>query len=192
MKKIEYLAQLNSHLIGLPEHEKIEIILDFEEHFSAGLAKGKTEEEICEDLGDPLKNASQYISSGAAYGAGRPPVSGVPPVAAAATIPYYNPAAAQAQVRKSEETTYLVLFILSVIFAVFIYVTFVPVLISGGVVFVSGIAAGWVVGSWIITALVLSVGVFLMAISLLIILAVTWLSIWLYKKYKGNREVVAQ
>ncbi|SDM88954.1 DUF1700 domain-containing protein [Acetanaerobacterium elongatum] len=192
MTKNEYLAQLNSHLVGIPEHEKIEIILDFEEHFSAGLAKGKTEEEICNDLGDPLKNASQYIPNNAAYSvgsSGRPPVSTVPPVAA--SVPY-NPEAARVQARKSNETTFLVLFILAILFAVFMYVTFIPVFISGAVVMVSGIAAGVALGSWIITALVISVGVFLMALSLLLMLAVTWLCIWLYKKYRSYGEVRVQ
>ncbi len=192
MTKNEYLAQLNSHLVGIPEHEKIEIILDFEEHFSAGLAKGKTEEEICSDLGDPLKNASQYIPGNAVYGMGGssvPPASTVPPVA---TFAPYTPEAAKAQARKSNETTFLVLFILSIIFSVFMDVTFVPVFVSGAAVMASGIAAGVTLGSWIITALVISVGVFLMAFALLILLAVTWLCIWLYKKYRSYGEVLAK
>ncbi len=190
MKKNDYLALLNSHLTGLPENEKIEIILDFEEHFSAGLAKGKTEEEICEDLGDPIKNAEQYVAGSMPRGY----IGTVPPVVA--TAGSYQGAAYTAPVqpssKSSSQTTFLVLFILSVLFTVFMYMTFVPVLVSGGAVLVSGVAAGAVVGSWIVTALLISLGIFIMALSLLILLSLTWLCIYLYRRYSQDKGVTAQ
>ena len=190
MRKNDYLALLNSHLAGLPENEKVEIILDFEEHFSAGLAKGKTEEEICEHLGDPVKNAEQYVLGSAS----RVYAGTVPPVAATAgayqSAPYRAPVTPG--VRNSNQSTYLVLFILTVIFAVFVYLTIVPVLFSGGAVFASGFAAGAVMSSWIIGALLVSVGIFLMALSLLILLSVTWLCMWLYRKYRQEKGANVQ
>ncbi len=190
MRKNDYLALLNSHLAGLPENEKVEIILDFEEHFSVGLAKGKTEEEICEDLGDPVKNAEQYVLGSAS----RVYAGTVPPVAATAGA--YQGASYTAPVtpgvRNSNQSTYLVLFILAVIFTVFVYASIVPVLISGGAVFASGFAAGAVVGSWVVAALLVSVGIFLMALSLLILLAVTWLCMYLYRKYRQEKGVSVQ
>ncbi len=190
MRKNDYLALLNSHLAGLPENEKVEIVLDFEEHFSAGLAKGKTEEEICEDLGDPVRNAEQYVLGSAS----RSYASSVPPVAATAGAyqgAAYTPPVTSG-VQNGNQTTYLVLFILAVVFTVFVYVSIVPVLFSGGAVFVSGFAAGAVVGSWIITGLLVSVGIFLMALSLLILLSVTWLCIYLLRKYRQEKGGSAQ
>ncbi len=179
MKKNEYLAQFHARLQGLPEHEKTEIILDFEEHFSAGLAKGKTEEEICEDLGDPVKNAAQYTGGVAS----RTYKSAVPPVAAVA----YAGTHVQEQRNNSSEATYIVLFILSVFLAATVFTAMVPVLISGGAVFASGIAAGIAIGSWIIMAIVLCVGIFLMSLSVLLMLASVQLCRFLYKKYRGDK-----
>ncbi|MFA9380600.1 MAG: DUF1700 domain-containing protein [Acetanaerobacterium sp.] len=189
MKKNDYLALIHSHLTGIPENERVEIILDFEEHFSAGLAKGKTEDEICMDLGDPVRNASQYASGSSS----RPYAGSVPPVAAAAAQGYTtNPTHVRTGGKSGSDTTYLVLFIFAVIVAAVLYISLVPVIISGGAVLVSGIAAGAVVGSWVVTLLVMSVGVFLMAVSLLILLSMTWLCIFLYKKYRQEKGALAQ
>lgn len=51
MNKVEYLAALKEALKDTDQSIMEEIISDYEEHFSAGLENGKTEEEICEDLG---------------------------------------------------------------------------------------------------------------------------------------------
>jgi uncharacterized membrane protein len=53
MKRDEFLAQLRKSLGGLPEEEKKEILSDYEEHFSAGLASGKSEEDVAQALGNP-------------------------------------------------------------------------------------------------------------------------------------------
>ncbi len=60
MNKDMYLSEIARYLIGFSESEKRDILNDYEEHFSAGLAKGKTEQQICADLGEPEKNARQY------------------------------------------------------------------------------------------------------------------------------------
>lgn len=60
MNKDMYLNEIARYLIGFSESEKRDILNDYEEHFSAGLAKGKTEQQICADLGEPEKNARQY------------------------------------------------------------------------------------------------------------------------------------
>jgi uncharacterized membrane protein len=53
MTKKEFLTQLKKSLAGVPEAEKKEILADYEEHFQAGLAEEKSEEEICRLLGSP-------------------------------------------------------------------------------------------------------------------------------------------
>ena len=61
MKKIDFLNELYNYLSPLPKNERKEIIEDFREHFREGELEGKTEEEICEDLGSPFECAKQYV-----------------------------------------------------------------------------------------------------------------------------------
>ena len=51
MNKIEYLSALKEALKNTDESVMQEIISDYEEHFQVGLENGKSEEQICEDLG---------------------------------------------------------------------------------------------------------------------------------------------
>ena len=74
MTKIEFLQQLYNLLGGLPADERDDIIADFEEHFSVGTSEGKSEEQICSELGDPKNCAAQYLNdepkkADAVYGA---------------------------------------------------------------------------------------------------------------------------
>lgn len=62
MTKIEFLQQLYNLLGGLPADERDDIIADFEEHFSVGTSEGKSEEQICSELGDPKSCAAQYLN----------------------------------------------------------------------------------------------------------------------------------
>lgn len=61
MTKVDFLNELYYYLGDLPKSEKEEIIADFREHFREGLAAGKTEEQICRELGSPLECAKQYV-----------------------------------------------------------------------------------------------------------------------------------
>ena len=61
MNKADFLNELYYYLGELPKKEKEEIIEDFREHFREGVAAGKTEEQICQDLGTPFECAKQYV-----------------------------------------------------------------------------------------------------------------------------------
>ncbi|MBE6827212.1 MAG: DUF1700 domain-containing protein [Ruminococcaceae bacterium] len=61
MNKNEFLNRLGAALASLPEADRNDILQDFAEHFSAGLETGKTEEQICAELGSPEVCARQYI-----------------------------------------------------------------------------------------------------------------------------------
>lgn len=63
MKKDEFLNQLRIYLQGLPNDEIRDILSDYEEHFHIGISKGKTEEEISRELGDPREIAKNYKPS---------------------------------------------------------------------------------------------------------------------------------
>lgn len=51
------------YLQGLPISELEDIISDYEEHFNIGISKGKSEEEISKELGDPKEVALSYKST---------------------------------------------------------------------------------------------------------------------------------
>ncbi len=51
MNKIEYLNALKEALKDTEESIMEEIVSDYEEHFQVGIMKGKSEEQICEELG---------------------------------------------------------------------------------------------------------------------------------------------
>lgn len=63
MNKKDYIDTLRQSLYGLSDEEINEIIYDYEEHFSIGLERGKTEEEIIKELGDPKNIAKSYKAS---------------------------------------------------------------------------------------------------------------------------------
>ncbi len=60
MNKKEFIDILKNQLYGLPKGDIDEIIYDYEEHFSVGLGRGKSEDEISKELGDPKKIAKSY------------------------------------------------------------------------------------------------------------------------------------
>ena len=51
MNKVEYLDALKEALKNTDKDIMEEIISDYEEHFQVGVENGKSEEQICEDLG---------------------------------------------------------------------------------------------------------------------------------------------
>lgn len=63
MNRQEYILRLKAGLQGMPATEIQDILSDYEEHFDIGISKGKTEEEISKELGDPNTIAGNYKSS---------------------------------------------------------------------------------------------------------------------------------
>jgi uncharacterized membrane protein len=53
------MAQLKMGLRGLPPQAEAEILADYETHFADGLAAGRSEEDVAERLGDPLRLARE-------------------------------------------------------------------------------------------------------------------------------------
>lgn len=64
MNKNEFMRKLKDGLVGLNQTDKREILLDYEEHFLDGIKLGRTEEEICESLGDPTELAANIKKEG--------------------------------------------------------------------------------------------------------------------------------
>ncbi len=53
MEKSKFILKLEALLKKVPEHDRKEMLYDFEEHFQIGFADGRTEDEIAAELGDP-------------------------------------------------------------------------------------------------------------------------------------------
>ena len=64
MNQDDFLAQLREYLYGLAKEEIHDIIQDYKEHFLIGLSKGKSEQEISRELGDPRTIAKGFINIG--------------------------------------------------------------------------------------------------------------------------------
>lgn len=63
MNRSEFIFRLKASLQGMPTSEVQDILSDYEEHFEIGISKGKSEEEITKELGDPGDIANSYRSS---------------------------------------------------------------------------------------------------------------------------------
>lgn len=61
MDRSMFISRLRDSLSSLTYKEIEEIVADYEEHFRAGLEKGKTEAEIAVSLGSPEEIARQYL-----------------------------------------------------------------------------------------------------------------------------------
>ncbi len=60
MNKKMFLQELSRYLYRIPQNERVDILADYEDHFSAGLEAGKTEEEIAASLGNPESIAKNF------------------------------------------------------------------------------------------------------------------------------------
>lgn len=59
--KAEFMSALDSELTKYGITDKSEIFSDFEQHFTAGMEEGLTEQQVCEKLGDISEIAKQYV-----------------------------------------------------------------------------------------------------------------------------------
>jgi uncharacterized membrane protein len=63
MNKQEYIETLRHYLAPLPEDERNELLRDYEAHFIYGQQRGKTEQEIITELGDPTTIARETVGA---------------------------------------------------------------------------------------------------------------------------------
>ena len=59
MTRTEFLDTLHRRLGGLPQAEIDDVMADYAAHFAEGMAAGRSEAEIAEALGDPLRLARE-------------------------------------------------------------------------------------------------------------------------------------
>lgn len=63
MKKREFLDLLKFYLKDMPTVMVDDIISDYEEHFQIAMENGKTQEQVCDELGSPELIAKDYINN---------------------------------------------------------------------------------------------------------------------------------
>lgn len=63
MTEEQFFAELTAALRGLPPEERDDILQDFREHFAAGRAEGRSDEEIARSLGSPRQIARELLAA---------------------------------------------------------------------------------------------------------------------------------
>src|ERR1700730_17665437 len=59
MTRLEFLDTLRRRLAGLPPEEIDDLVADYATHFADGMAAGRSEAEIAQALGDPMRLARE-------------------------------------------------------------------------------------------------------------------------------------
>ncbi|MCY3036308.1 DUF1700 domain-containing protein [Aerococcus urinae] len=73
MKKEEFIDLLRFYLHKLPNSVINDILSDYQEHFQIAMNQGKSEEEICQELGSPKQIAKEYLDNERVFIDERPP-----------------------------------------------------------------------------------------------------------------------
>ena len=145
MNKRDFMNELYSLLSPIPEPERRDIMRDFEEHFSAGAEKGKSEEQLCRELGSPRQVALQFLSE--------------------EQLP-----ANSANSSKVNKTLYTILTVLLIIGLVVAIPTALGCIASSLAILILSCVSGVFASSWLVFGLFFSLSVLLLSIGVLIIL----------------------
>lgn len=174
MNKTEFLQELYNHLLPLSAAERSEIIADFEDHFQAGLERGKTEEQICAELGNPYTCALQFLRTSDTQTAPPPPQyhtqPAPPPVA-----PPYGRRTPQAVYERRNKTLWAIMFFVVLLCAIGIYPACIALMLCPIAVLIAAIAAVAFVPTGMMVGLMISLSVFLFSMGLFGFLLTTWL-----------------
>lgn len=73
MNRKEFIAEMELRLLRLPKADRDDILSDYEAHFAAGIEKGRTEEEVSAELGNPDELAAVYLENLPENAKGAPP-----------------------------------------------------------------------------------------------------------------------
>lgn len=174
MIKTEFLQQLYSYLSPLTPAERDEIIQDFEEHFSVGMESGKTEEQICDELGTPQSCAASYLqnANSASQPSDNKSTPSAPPVNNTAYRPNVQPNRNQNTVNR---LLWLILFVFFVICAIGVYPTAIGLMLSPIIVALAAIFMVAVVPSGLMICFLVCLSTALFTSGLLTFLIMTWL-----------------
>lgn len=165
MKRNEFIRRLKAGLKGMPQDDINEIVADYEEHFDAGLADGRSEEEVAAALGNPARLARElrFEAGFRNWEAGRSPSS-----AWGAILAFMGLATIDILILLP-----IVLPIMGVVFG--LYVATLAVFIAGGFVLIAGPFSGFP-GGWLVAILG---GLGLMSAAVAAAALLTLISVWI-------------
>lgn len=177
MTKTEFLQQLYNQLMPLMPGERDDIISDFEEHFTAGIENGKTEEQICEELGNPHTCALQYLRQteikpqpASQVKAEQTPVyTAGQPVAQ----PPYNGEAVKGNPQRNH-VLWSIMFALGVMAAIAVYPASIAFMVAFIGLIIASVFAGTFTASIAVGGFLVSIGVLFFAMGLFGFLFMTW------------------
>lgn len=183
MTKFEFLQQLYDHLSSLPPSERDDIVADFEEHFQVGEEQGKTEEQICTELGNPYACALQYLRGTGGGNASAPQTATQNTAAVQPPYPQNTAASPRPQNaapaphinERRNKTLWKVVFFISLVCAIGAYpaacgLMLIPLaLIVSAFFLIPAVPGGAMVG------FLISLGVLCLTGGLLLFLVMTWL-----------------
>ncbi|WP_260925961.1 DUF1700 domain-containing protein [Novosphingobium sp. 9] len=165
MTRNEFIKRLKAGLKGMPSEDIAEIVADYEAHFEAGNADGRSEAEVAEALGNPSRLARELrLEAGIRnWEAGRTPSS-----AWTAIIAFMGLATIDILILLP-----IVLPVIGVMFGLF--VATVAIFIAGGFIMIAGPFSGFPGG--IFTAILFGLGLMSAAVAAGALL--TLVSIWI-------------
>ena len=165
MTRKEFIRRLKAGLKGMPQEDIAEIAADYEAHFDAGLAEGRSEEEVAAALGNPARLARElrFEAGFRNWEAGRSPSS-----AWSAIIAFMGLATIDILILLP-----IVLPVIGVIIGLFIAA--IACFITGGFVFILGPFTGFP-GGWLVAILA---GLGIMSASVAAGALLTLFSIWI-------------
>ena len=204
MNKNQFMQTLKQALPPVSPTEMSEIMADFEEHFASGLAHGKSEAEVCSELGSPIEIAQQYQdawTSGSAL-----------PVQQSASYPARQVLYPQAAVPsgtqqplpkpkgKINEGALIAVIVLNLLIGIPVWISLFSTLFglwaaAGGVGVAAAVLFAVAIVQAGVTSLILALfGLSLTALTVLLIILMVyltkWLCIGLVKYVRWNRDLV--
>ena len=142
MKRNEFIRRLKGGLKGMPQADIDEIVADYEEHFAAGSAEGRSEEEVAAALGNPARLARElrFEAGFRNWESDRSPSS-----AWAAILAFMGLATIDILILMP-----IVLPVIGVVFGLFVAV--LAMFIAGGFILIAGPFSGFP-GGWLVAVL---------------------------------------
>ena len=142
MTRNEFIKRLKAGLKGMPQDDIDEIVADYEAHFAAGAAEGRSEQEVAAALGNPARLARElrFEAGFRNWKSDRSPSS-----AWAAILAFMGLATIDILILMP-----IVLPVIGVVFGLF--VATVAVFVAGGFVLIAGPFSGFP-GGWLVAIL---------------------------------------
>lgn len=208
MNKNQFLQTLKQALPHVSPSDMSDIMADFEEHFASGLAHGKSEADICTELGSPYEIAQQYKEGWTSddLAAQRQAAPPPPPVQPDPQVLYPQPAVAYSQqaqpkpAAKVNEGALVVVILLNILVGIPIWISLFSTLCglwaaAGGIGVAALVLFAVAIVQAGVTSLILALfGIALTAMTvlaaILMVYLTKWLCIGLVKYVKWNRNLV--